>query len=45
VTTDFNARYAGTSAFGAALGVALVLYGLKTSLAGQPLSRNPLLGN
>jgi hypothetical protein len=37
VTTDFNAWYAGAAAFGAALGVALVLLGLKTSLAGQPL--------
>ncbi|MFL6331859.1 MAG: protein kinase domain-containing protein [Pyrinomonadaceae bacterium] len=45
VTTDFNAWYAGTSAFGAALGVALILYGLKTSLAGQPLFRHSLLGD
>ena len=45
VTTDFNAWYAGTAAFGAALGVALILYGLKTSLAGQPLFRGSLLGD
>ncbi|HEX7313138.1 MAG TPA: serine/threonine-protein kinase [Pyrinomonadaceae bacterium] len=45
VTTDFNAWYAGTAAFGAALGVALILYGLKTSLAGQPLFRTSLLND
>jgi hypothetical protein len=45
VTTDFTAWYAGTAAFGAALGVALILYGLKTSLAGQPLFRTSLLGD
>ncbi|MBV8856830.1 MAG: serine/threonine protein kinase [Acidobacteria bacterium] len=45
VTTDFTAWYAGTAAFGAALGVALVLYGLKTSLAGQTLFRGSLLGD
>jgi serine/threonine-protein kinase len=45
VTTDFNAWYAGAAAFGAALAVALILYGLKTSLAGQPLFRGSLLGD
>jgi serine/threonine-protein kinase len=45
VTTDFAAWYAGTALFGAALGVALVLYGLKTSLAGQTLFRGSLLGD
>jgi hypothetical protein len=45
VTTDFTAWYAGATAFGVALGVALVLYGLKTSLAGQPLFRGSLLGD
>jgi predicted Ser/Thr protein kinase len=45
VTTNFNAWYAGTAAFGAALGVTLILYGLKTSLAGQPLFRGSLLGD
>ncbi|HWS86660.1 MAG TPA: protein kinase [Pyrinomonadaceae bacterium] len=40
VTTDFTAWYAGTADFAAALGVALILYGLKTSLAGQPLFKN-----
>jgi serine/threonine-protein kinase len=43
VTTDFTAWYAGTADFAAALGAALILYGLKTSLAGQPLFRGPLL--
>ncbi|MBV8856896.1 MAG: serine/threonine protein kinase [Acidobacteria bacterium] len=45
LTTDFNAWYAGLAAFGAAVGVALILYGLKTSLAGQPLLRHSLLGD
>jgi serine/threonine-protein kinase len=45
VTTDFTAWYAGATVFGVALGVALVLYGLKTSLAGQPLFRGSLLGD
>jgi serine/threonine-protein kinase len=45
VTTDFDAWYAGMAAFGAALCVGLILYGLKTSLAGQPLLRHSLLGD
>jgi eukaryotic-like serine/threonine-protein kinase len=45
VTTDFTAWYAGTTIFGAALGVALIFYGLKSSLAGQPLFRGSLLGD
>jgi serine/threonine-protein kinase len=45
VTTDFAAWYAGAAVFAAALGVALVLYGLKTSLAGQPLFRGSLLND
>jgi hypothetical protein len=40
VTSDFSAWYAGTSASAAALGAALILYGLKTSLAGQPLFKS-----
>jgi hypothetical protein len=35
VTTDFTAWYAGATVFGAVLGVALILYGLKTSRAGR----------
>jgi serine/threonine-protein kinase len=45
VTTDFTVWYAGPAIFGAALGVALILYGFKTSLAGQPLFRSSLLGD
>ena len=45
VTGDFTAWYAGPSAFAAALGVALILYGFKSSLAGQPLFRGSLLGD
>ena len=45
VTTDLAAWYAGPALFGGALGVALILYGLKTSLAGQPLFRGSFLGD
>ena len=45
VTGELTAWYAGASAFAAFLGVALILYGLKTSLAGQPLFRNSLLND
>jgi serine/threonine-protein kinase len=45
VTAELTAWYAGASAFAAALGVALILYGLKTSLAGQPLFRTSLLND
>ena len=45
VTTDSAAWYAGPALFAAALGVALILYGLKTSLAGQPLFRGSLLND
>jgi serine/threonine-protein kinase len=45
VTSDFTVWYAGTSAFAAAVGVALILYGFKTSLAGQPLFRGSFLGD
>jgi hypothetical protein len=43
VTPDFSAWYAGTAAFAAALGVALILYGFRVSLAGQPLFRGSLV--
>jgi predicted Ser/Thr protein kinase len=43
VTADLSAWYAGTSAFAAALGAALILYGFKTSLAGQPVFRGSLV--
>jgi serine/threonine-protein kinase len=45
VTTDLSAWYAGPALFGAALGVVLILYGFKISLAGQPLFRTSLLGD
>ncbi len=45
VTTDFTAWYAGATVFSVVLAVALILYGLKTSLAGQPLFRGSLLGD
>jgi hypothetical protein len=45
VTTDLSAWYAAPAIFAAALGVALILYGLKTSLAGQPLFRGSFLGD
>jgi hypothetical protein len=45
VTSEVTAWYAGASAFAAALGTALILYGFKSSLAGQPLFRNSLLGD
>jgi serine/threonine-protein kinase len=45
ITGELTAWYAGASAFAAVLGVALILYGLKTSLAGQPLFRTSLLND
>ena len=45
ITSEVAAWYAGASAFAAALGTALILYGFKTSLAGQPLFRNSLLND
>ncbi|MET0647188.1 MAG: serine/threonine-protein kinase [Pyrinomonadaceae bacterium] len=45
VTTDLGAWYAGPAVFAAALGVALILYGFRVSLAGQPLFRGSLLGD
>jgi hypothetical protein len=45
VTADFTDWYADVADLGAALGVALILYDLKTSLAGQPLFRTSLLGD
>jgi hypothetical protein len=43
VTSDFSAWYAGSSIFAAALGLGLILYGFKTSLAGQPLFKGALV--
>jgi serine/threonine-protein kinase len=45
VTTDLGAWYAGPAVFAAALGVALILYGFRVSLAGQPLFRGSLLND
>jgi hypothetical protein len=45
ITSEVTAWYAGASAFAALLGTALILYGFKSSLAGQPLFRNSLLGD
>jgi serine/threonine-protein kinase len=45
VTSDFSAWYAGSSAFAALLGAALMLYGFKSSLAGQPLFKGSLIGD
>jgi serine/threonine-protein kinase len=45
VTNDFSAWYAGSVAFAAALGVGLMLYGFKSSLAGQPLFKGSLVGD
>jgi hypothetical protein len=45
VTADFTAWYSGASAFAAALGALLILYGFKSSLAGQPLFRTSLLND
>jgi predicted Ser/Thr protein kinase len=43
VTSDFYAWYAGSSAFAAALGAGLMLYGFKSSLAGQLLFKGSLV--
>jgi hypothetical protein len=45
ITSEVTAWYAGASACAAVLGSALILYGFKSSLAGQPLFRNSLLGD
>jgi hypothetical protein len=45
ITSDLTAWHAGASVFAAALGVALILYGCKSALAGQPLFRDSLLGD
>jgi hypothetical protein len=45
VTSDFSAWYAGTALFAVLLGLALILYGFKSSLAGQPLFRGSLLAD
>jgi serine/threonine-protein kinase len=43
MTTDFSVWYAGVPAFALAFGLALVLFGFKSSLAGQPLFRGSLV--
>jgi hypothetical protein len=43
MTTDFNAWYAGSTAFGLAAALALALYGFRTSLAGQRLFSGSLV--
>jgi serine/threonine protein kinase len=43
MTTDFSAWYAGAPAFALAVSLALVLFGFKSSLAGQPLLRGSLV--
>jgi hypothetical protein len=45
ITSDFSAWYAGTTIFAVALGTALIFYGFKSSLAGQPLFQGSLLGD
>jgi serine/threonine-protein kinase len=45
VTSDFSAWYAGTALFAVVLGLACILYGFKSSLAGQPLFQGSLLGD
>jgi hypothetical protein len=45
VTSDFSAWYAGNSAFAAALGAGLILYGFKSSLAGQQIFKGSLVGD
>jgi serine/threonine-protein kinase len=45
ITSEVTAWYAGASAFAAVLGAALILYGFKSSLAGQPLFRSSLLND
>jgi serine/threonine-protein kinase len=43
VTSDFSAWYAGSSAFAALLGAGLILYGFKSSLAGQQILKGSLV--
>jgi serine/threonine-protein kinase len=45
VTSDFSAWYAGGSAFAAVLGAGLILYGFKSSLAGQQVFKGSLVGD
>ena len=45
VTSDFSAWYAGSSAFAALLGAGLILYGFKSSLAGQQIFKGSLVGD
>ncbi|MFL6286754.1 MAG: protein kinase domain-containing protein [Pyrinomonadaceae bacterium] len=45
ITSDFSAWYAGSSAFAAALGTALILYGFKSSLAGQQIFKGSFVGD
>jgi general stress protein CsbA len=45
VTSDFSEWYAGSSAFAALLGVGLILYGFKSSLAGQQIFKGSLVGD
>lgn len=45
VTSDFSAWYAGSSAFAALLGAGLILYGFKSSLAGQQVFKGSLVGD
>ncbi|MDT7807384.1 MAG: eukaryotic-like serine/threonine-protein kinase [Acidobacteriota bacterium] len=43
MTTDFSAWYAGAPAFALAVSLTLVLFGFRSSLAGQPLLRGSLV--
>jgi serine/threonine-protein kinase len=43
MTTDFSLWYAGVPALALAVGLALILFGFKSSLAGQPLFRGSLV--
>jgi serine/threonine protein kinase len=45
MTTDFSVWYAGNAVFALAVALALVLFGFKTSLAGQPLFRGSLVAD
>ena len=45
VTSDFAAWYAGSSVFAALLGAGLILYGFKSSLAGQRIFKDSFVGD
>ena len=45
MTTNFSVWYAGTAAIALAVSLALLLFGFRTSLAGQPLFRGSLVGD